>query len=167
MRGARELRPVTPRRNFQALGPADHPIGGLEPGRGGLFLGAPREDRTITLSLARAVTDKVLVSLNRNMSTAAPFWPGYVGARRLDAVLMLGATSRPRRNPAALARPKNEVREGRSPADVSALKFFLSDGALPPAAKPPNCATSVPLATVAQVSHRRGCQPSDDAVYRR
>jgi len=42
---------------------------------GGLFLGTPREDRTVTLSLSRPVTDRMRVSvgLTRNASTAAPY----------------------------------------------------------------------------------------------
>lgn len=42
---------------------------------GGLFLGAPREDRTVTLSVSRPVSDRVRVSLalTRNASTAAPY----------------------------------------------------------------------------------------------
>ena len=43
--------------------------------KGGLFLGEPREDRSVTLSLSRPVTDRVRVSVafNRNRSTAAPY----------------------------------------------------------------------------------------------
>jgi hypothetical protein len=42
---------------------------------GGLFLGAPREDRAVTLSVSRPVSDRVRVSLGltRNASTAAPY----------------------------------------------------------------------------------------------
>jgi hypothetical protein len=42
---------------------------------GGLFLGAPREDRTLTLSVSRPLSDRVRASLalTRNDSTAAPY----------------------------------------------------------------------------------------------
>ncbi|PTX52469.1 hypothetical protein IQ03_01278 [Gemmobacter caeni] len=42
---------------------------------GGLFLGAPREDRTVTLSVSRPLSDRVRVSLalTRNASSAAPY----------------------------------------------------------------------------------------------
>ena len=42
---------------------------------GGLFLGAPREDRTVTLSVSRPVSDRVRASLalTRNASSAAPY----------------------------------------------------------------------------------------------
>ena len=42
---------------------------------GGLFLGAPREDRTLTVALSRPVTDRmrVTIGLTRNDSTAAPY----------------------------------------------------------------------------------------------
>lgn len=48
---------------------------------GGTFLGVPREDRTVTLSASRPVTDRVRVSvsLTRNRSTADPYDRDGVG----------------------------------------------------------------------------------------